>query len=103
MFRFPSEQNNLPIDPVFSNWVDFIEKVLIINCSRNSKSLKSNFFFETRKLKVFQKKKQFFSSQIFPTLSASFLSRASQKLLMLKFDFLSSSDFLSSIVSVSVG
>ena len=29
-----------PIDPVFSNWVNFIEKMSIINCFGNSKSLK---------------------------------------------------------------
>ena len=37
-FRFSSEIQTFLIDSVSSNWVNFIKKVEIINCSRNSKS-----------------------------------------------------------------
>ena len=40
----PSEIKVLPIDPVFSNWVNF-NKVSIINCSTNPKSFKAIYFF----------------------------------------------------------
>ena len=33
-------EKTLPIDPVFSSWVNVIKKVSIIKCSRNFKSLK---------------------------------------------------------------
>ena len=32
-FRFTSGAKNLPNDPVFSNWVNFIKKMSIIKCS----------------------------------------------------------------------
>ena len=35
---------NLPIDPVFSNWVNFIRNVSIISCGRNLKSFKAIIF-----------------------------------------------------------
>ena len=35
---YPSEIKVLPIDPVFSNWVNFYKKVSIINCYTASKS-----------------------------------------------------------------
>ena len=37
--------NVVPIDPVFSNWLNLNIKVSIINCSTNSKSCKANYFF----------------------------------------------------------
>ena len=39
-----SQRNKIFIDPFFSNWVNFIEKVPIINGSWNSKSFKDIFF-----------------------------------------------------------
>ena len=36
LFKFSSFPKILPIDPVFSNWVGFIKKVSIINCSRRA-------------------------------------------------------------------
>ena len=48
--RFLSEIRTLPIDPVFSSWAHVIKKAPVINCSRNSESLKRiYFFFEIRK------------------------------------------------------
>ena len=35
----------LPIDPVFSSWVNFLKKLPIINFSSNSKSLKGIIYF----------------------------------------------------------
>ena len=70
----------LPIDPVFSNWVHFIEKAPIINCSSNSKSLKGiYFFFEIRNLRFFQESQSFFhvylrSSLFFNLRLAMFIS-----------------------------
>ena len=53
IIRFPSEIKVLPIYPVFSNWVSFNKKVSAINCSTNSKSFISiYFFFEIQKLKI---------------------------------------------------
>ena len=43
------------MDPVFSNWVHIIKRVLIINRSRNSKSLKGIEFFEIQKMRFFNK------------------------------------------------
>ena len=37
-------QKKTPIDPVFSNWVNFIRKLSINDCSWNSKSFKAIFF-----------------------------------------------------------
>ena len=31
--RFSGETNVLPSDQVFSNWVNFVEKTLLINCA----------------------------------------------------------------------
>ena len=62
IIRFSSEIKVLPIDPVFSIWVNFNKKVSIINCSTNSKSFRpSVFFFEIQKLKSFEKTSPFFS------------------------------------------
>ena len=53
---FAANWKILPIDPVFSNWFNFIEKVLVINFSRNSKSFKGfYFFFEIRTVRFFSK------------------------------------------------
>ena len=55
IFRFRSGIKLLPFDPVFSNWVNLIIKMSIINCSRNSKNYKGIFFcFKVRKLRLFQ-------------------------------------------------
>ena len=43
----------LPVNLVFSSWVNAIKKVPIINRSRNSKSLKGIYFFEIGKLIFF--------------------------------------------------
>ena len=60
IIRFPSEIKVLPIDPVFSNWVNFI-KMSMTNCSTNSKSFQAVYFF--RNSIVFEKKtSQFFFS-----------------------------------------
>ena len=56
MITFHSEIKVLPIDPVFSNWVNFHKKVSIINISTNSKSVWQFIFFEIQKLKVCEKK-----------------------------------------------
>ena len=45
MIRFPNEIKVITIDPVFSNWVNFNEKVFIINSSTNSKSFEAIYFF----------------------------------------------------------
>ena len=51
----------LPIDPVFSNWVNFNIKVFITNGFTNSKNFKAiYFFFEIQKLKIFEIKSFFF-------------------------------------------
>ena len=51
----------IPIAAVFSNWDNFSKKVSIINCSTNSKSFKTiYFFFEIQKLKIFEKTSRFF-------------------------------------------
>ena len=47
----------LPIDPVFSNWVNVNKKVSITNCPVNSKSFKAIFLFEIQKLKILKKKR----------------------------------------------
>ena len=46
IIRFPSELQYLRIDPVFSNWVNFMKKLSIINYSRNS--LDGNVFFSSK-------------------------------------------------------
>ena len=45
MIRVNSEIKVLPIDPVFSNWVNFNKKLSIINCSKKSKSFEAIRFF----------------------------------------------------------
>ena len=45
VFRFPNEIIKLLFDPVFSNWVNFIEEMPIINCTRNSNSFKVIYIF----------------------------------------------------------
>ena len=50
----------MPIDPVFSNLVNFNKKVSIRKCSKNSKSFAlrpSIFFFESQKFQIFEQKK----------------------------------------------
>ena len=47
-FRSPSKIKIFLLDPVFSNWINFIKKVPVINCSRNSKSFKGIFFFNSK-------------------------------------------------------
>ena len=55
-FKISSRIKILPIDPLFSSWVNVIKKAPIINRSRNSNSLKGiSFFFEIRKLRFFKK------------------------------------------------
>ena len=44
IIRFSNEIKFLPIDPGFSNRVNFAKKVLIISCSKSSKSFKTIFF-----------------------------------------------------------
>ena len=43
VIRFPSVIKVLSIDPVFSNWCNFNQKVL--NCYRNSNSFKAIYLF----------------------------------------------------------
>ena len=52
----------MPTDPVFSNWDNFNKKVSILNCSRNSNSLRT-FIFSSK-----LKKKVSFSFLVFFTL-----------------------------------
>ena len=52
----------LPIDPVFSNWVNVNKKVSITNCPVNSKSFKAIFLFEIQKLKILKKNESVFVS-----------------------------------------
>ena len=52
--RFPSAIKSLSTDPGFLNWVNFIKKMSLINCSRNSKSFKAIYLFSS---KVFFSKK----------------------------------------------
>ena len=61
----------LPVDPVFSSWVNVIKKAPVINLSRNSKSLKGiHFFFETGKLIFLKSNSVFF---LFTCVYYSFL------------------------------
>ena len=51
----------LPIDPVFSIWVNFNIKVSIIKCLQIQRALRpSIFFLEIQKLKIFEKTSRFF-------------------------------------------
>ena len=60
IIRFRSKIKVLPLDSVFSNWVNFNEKRSIIYCSTNSKSFKAiYFFFEIQKLKILKNKSVF--------------------------------------------
>ena len=45
IIRFRSKIKVLPLDSVFSNWVNFNEKRSIVYCSTNSKSFKAIYFF----------------------------------------------------------
>ena len=59
IIRFPSETKVLRMDPVFSSWVNFNNKLFY-----KFKKLKSHlfFFFEFQKLKALEKKSVFFFS-----------------------------------------
>ena len=48
IIKFSREIKNIPIDPVFSNWVNLIRKVFFMNCSTNSKSFESIYFFSSK-------------------------------------------------------
>ena len=67
---------NLAIDPVFSNWVSFIKKVLIKNLYRNLRILRSPIF--SSKVEIFSitkvKKKSVFFSVCLPSLTVFQLS-----------------------------
>ena len=53
-YRISQRNKVLPIDPVFSNWVNFNKKVSILNCSTNSKSFKAIcFFLRSSKVDIF--------------------------------------------------
>ena len=73
--RFPSEIQVLPIDPVFSNWVNFNKKVSMINFSTNSENFKAIFFSKFKRYKFLKKKTCQFLFQFhcvhnfFPTVS----------------------------------
>ena len=57
--RFDRGIKNIPIDPVFSNWPDEIEKVSVIISSRKSMGFKDvYFFFENLRGEIFSTKKQ---------------------------------------------
>ena len=58
--------NVVPIDPVFSNWLNLNIKVSIINCSTNSKSCKANYFF-------LRNSSRFFSVSLRSLLFSNFL------------------------------
>ena len=50
IIRYPSEIKILPIDPILSNWVNFNNKMSLINCSSNSKSFKAIYLFRNSKV-----------------------------------------------------
>ena len=58
----------LLMDPVFSNWVNFIEKMAIIICSRNKKSFKG-IYFRKSTAETFQKTSQYFFSVHLPSVT----------------------------------
>ena len=60
ILKVSQRKKTLPIDPVFSSWVHVIKKAPIINCSRNSKSLKGIYFSLKFESQVFSRKSVFF-------------------------------------------
>ena len=75
------QRNVLPIDPVFSNWVNFNKKSAIINCSTNSMNLRLSVFFRNSKVEGFfvqKKHASFFSvslgSSLFSNCQLAFLN-----------------------------